>query len=317
MKYYFIVNTNSRSGKGLAIWNEIKDKLKEFDSDVQVYLTKHRGNAMRIVQKITTDHRKQNGKNATKEKITIVALGGDGTINEMVNGIVDFENVILGYIPTGSGNDLAKGLGITRDPIEGLKVVLGKEPVIKTIDIGEVKRGELKRRFAVACGMGFDASICHYALVSKFKYFLNKINLGRLTYVGIAIRRIFAGETFTVEMTIDDGEPRVFEKTYFVTTMNNPYEGGGFMFCPKACQMDGIFDVIIVSKVPKLKILAVLPTAFWGKHVMFSGIDLFRGKKVVIKAKEPMMLHVDGETLFPRKHVEVSVLPSTLNIIVG
>jgi diacylglycerol kinase family enzyme len=118
MKYHFIVNENARSGKGKRIWDEIKDKVAKMNIDWQVHFTRYRGHGVKMVQEITL----------AEEECTIIAIGGDGTVNEVVNGIVNFEHVTLAYIPAGSGNDFARGLKLTTDPLKALDIILNKKP---------------------------------------------------------------------------------------------------------------------------------------------------------------------------------------------
>ncbi|MCL2865187.1 MAG: diacylglycerol kinase family lipid kinase [Lachnospiraceae bacterium] len=306
MKYYFIVNKESRSGKGGVIWSIIEPKLQAMDIQMEVFFTERRGHASKLVQAV----------NELGAECVIVVIGGDGTFNEVMNGISNFDQVSLGYIPAGSGNDLARSLGLVRDPFKALEVVMHPKK-IQMLDIGVVTRLGKSRRFVVSTGLGFDAAVCHQSAVSKMKHLLNKLRIGKLTYVGIALGRLFHDPPVTMEVCIDDEAPRVFEKTYFVTAMNMPYEGGGFKFCPEAKFDDGKLDVIVVSGMSKLRVLRILPTAFSGKHVGFSGVDVFRCEKVVFRAEKPMMLHVDGEALFLRRQVEVDVLPGRVRMIMG
>jgi YegS/Rv2252/BmrU family lipid kinase len=274
--------------------------------DKAVHFTEYRGHGIKIVQKITS----------SDEEITIVAIGGDGTVNEVVNGIVNFDKVTLAYIPAGSGNDFARGLGLTADPLKALDIIVNKRPV-KVLDLGEVKRAGKVRKFAISTGIGFDAAVAHQVAVSKWKHFFNRIKLGKLTYVAIAIERLFNDPTIRMEIVLDDGEPRVFENTYFASMMNSPYEGGGFKFCPEAEFDDGYLDVMVAANMTKLQVLIALPKSFKGNHIKASGVHIFRCKKVKITAEKPVVIHSDGEALFLRNQVEGRVLPGVLRTIVG
>lgn len=202
----------------------------------------------------------------------------------------------LGYIPTGSGNDFTRALNIPTNPKKALEVVLNPGRIIP-VDIGYAEMYSVPRRFVVSAGIGFDASVCHYVEKSRFKSFLNKINLGNLVYTGVALKRLFLDPLVDVELTLDDSEPLSFSKVYFAACMNNPYEGGGFLFCPDAKTDDGMLDVIVASNLPRLKVLFVLPTAFFGKHTGFSGVDIFRCRKAEIRVKDLCPIHTDGEPI--------------------
>ena len=224
----------------------------------------------------------------------IVALGGDGTVNEVVNGIVRIKDTVLGYIPTGSGNDLAGGLGLSTDPMTSIEHILENKSHLQ-MNVGVVEVEGMKRRFAVSSGMGWDAAICHEVAVSKLKKFLNKIKLGKLSYVAIAVKQIFAFKTAPMEVQIDGKEPMKFNSNFFSAVMNSPYEGGRVMMCPAASWSDDLLDICIVDNVPKLKLLLVIPLAYKGWHKFFKGVHIKRGEKMTLRSSKPLPMHVDGE----------------------
>jgi diacylglycerol kinase family enzyme len=142
MRYCFIINPNSRSQRGRAIWEEVQKELEKSQIKYEIYLTERRKNATAIAAMLTAD----------QEEKTLVVLGGDGTVNEVLNGIQNFDHVILGYIPTGSSNDFARGMKIPKDPVKALYLVLHPQAIQK-MDIGVVDYGEKSRRFAVSAGI--------------------------------------------------------------------------------------------------------------------------------------------------------------------
>lgn len=302
--YHFIVNPNARSGLGKKVWSHLETILKQENLEYQVHFTKYQRHSTRIVREITEDGEHHN----------IVVLGGDGSVNEAVNGIHDFSKVTFGYIPIGSSNDFARGLGISADPATALRNILHPTKT-KSMDIGVLRYKDKERNFANSTSLGLDAAICHEAVVSKVKVFLNKIKLGKLTYVIIALRRLFLDKTCQVSITVD-GEKSTFKNVYFTAVMNNLYEGGGFMMCPKANPSDGLLDAIVVSDIPKLKIFFLLSTAYKGKHVRFKGVNTFQGKHIVIETERPMAVQTDGEPIFQKNRVEVSPSEKQLNVII-
>ena len=108
------------------------------------------------------------------ESVKVIIAGGDGTLNEVFNGIRDYSKVTLGYIPSGSGGDFARDLGISLDPKEALNSILSPKEY-KLMDVGNLTNAECNKRFCVSAGIGFDAAVCHEALHSKLKIILNKI----------------------------------------------------------------------------------------------------------------------------------------------
>lgn len=303
MKYTFIINPNSRSGKGGMVWEFIQPELLKRGVDYEYYCTTHTGHATQLAENITSDGEEHN----------LIVLGGDGTVNEVINGIKDISKVILGYIPTGSGNDFARGMKITKDPIKALEVILHPKE-IKKVDIGVLSRAGKKRRFAISAGIGFDAAICHQVAISKYKYILNKLKLGKFSYVFVALNRLFHDKTVNAEVFLDNQSVQTFKKVYFVAFMNQPFEGGGFKFCPKAKADDGKLDVIVISNLPKLIVLMLLPTAFKGWHVLFPGVTVMQGEKVSVIMDQALAIHTDGEPSYLRKSISAELLPAQLRV---
>lgn len=303
--YHFIVNPHSRSKMGQEIWNEVETILVNRQIEYKVYFTKFQKHATRLVAEIT----------ANGGEHTIVVLGGDGTVNEVINGIADFARVTLGYIPTGSSNDFARSLSLPATPSKALDVIL-RQPNITLMDVGELHyHNQKKRFFGVSAGIGFDASVCHQAVVSKLKLFLNRIRLGKLTYAGIAISQLFGTSPGGMTVTLDCREPLHFEKVYFTAIMNQRYEGGGFMFCPKAESNDRKLDVIMIEGLSKLAILLLLPTAFLGKHTFSKNAHIFQCSIVTIESEKPLPVHTDGEPIYLQSKIFASCAAHQLRII--
>jgi YegS/Rv2252/BmrU family lipid kinase len=244
----------------------------------------------------------------------IVALGGDGTVNEVVNGIVRIKDTVLGYIPTGSGNDLAGGLKLPTDPMTSIEHILENKSHLQ-MNVGVAQVEDQTRRFAVSAGMGWDAAITHEVAVSKLKKILNKLKLGKLSYVAIALKQIFAFKTSPMEIQIDDKAPMKFENNFFSAIMNSPYEGGRVMMCPKASWSDDLLDICVVDSVPKLKLLMVIPLAYKGWHRFFKGVYIKRGEKMTLRSKKALPVHVDGENYGYHKELTVWLEKEKLRVI--
>lgn len=304
--YTFIVNPNARSGLGHKIWSSLEEVLKERNVEYKVLYTKYQHHATKLTKELTS----------SGEECTIVALGGDGTINEVMNGICDISKVTLGYIPIGSSNDFARSLKLSTDAHEALNHILNPS-AYKFINVGKMEYKDKKRRFAVSAGLGFDAAVCHQIVISKLKLFLNKLHLGKLTYVAVAIQRLMAQTPRPMTLTFDDGRVVSFDKAYFAASMNHKFEGGGFMFCPKADPSDDILDVIVASDISKLKVLCLLPTAFKGWHVHVKGIHIFQCKTVEYTSDIALPVHTDGEPVFLQKKVRMGLEPEKLRLILS
>lgn len=290
--YSILVNPASKSGNGKHIWQEVKQILEENKIKYQVYFTKKSGDGTRYAKELT-------GENEDV-LLKLIVLGGDGTMNEVVQGICDFEKVEIIYIPTGSSNDLSRSLGNKMSTKERVSAMLESHRIQET-DIGTAtlinEKGEtvLRKRFIVSSGIGFDAAVCEEAFRSRIKKTLNKFGLGKLTYLGIALKHLLALRAVPCEILVDDSEILPVKRIMFVACMNHPYEGGGFKFCPDADYGDGLLDLCILGNMPKWKMLFALPAALKGKHTGFREVYLKRAKKVSVTLKEPLFVHTDGE----------------------
>lgn len=304
--YHFIVNPSSSSGRGKMLWELIEKKLLAEKIPYLLYMTDGEGAATKFAADITKGD----------EDVTIVVCGGDGTMNEVVSGIRDYSKVTLGCIPTGSSNDLCRDLGTPKDPIKMIDIVLHPTNIVK-MDIGKITHAEGSKNFAVSMGVGFDAAICYEANFSKLKNILNKIKLGKLTYLGVSLKQLAGAKKVGATIVLDDDKEIKVDRLLFATCMVHRYEGGGFMFCPEADYSDGELDVLVVGDISKLKVLGVLPTATKGKHLGNEGINMYRAKKVNIKTEQPMHVHVDGESAGVREEVTITQEDTQVNLILG
>ena len=307
--YHIIINPASRSGKGRKIWEQqVAPILKQEQIPYKPYFSQKTGDISKFVAEILTKN--------VERPLRLIILGGDGTINEALQGMPDSTEVILGYIPTGSSNDLARDLGIPKNPSAALKLILHTGHA-RPMDLAAISYGDnTLRRFAVSCGIGYDAAVCEEVARSKLKKAFNKIGLGKLTYLGIALKQLFATKRVTGQLTLDDNDPITIEKMLFTTGMVHRYEGGGFMFCPKANDNDGILDLCIAGNISKLLILFALPTAFKGKHYLFKRITAYQAKQFRMETSSPMWIHTDGEVLNCGTTLTVTCLPDAIQIMV-
>lgn len=305
--YDFIVNPASCTGKGLKIWEKtIEPELKKKKIPYEVYFSQKAGDVAVLAQEITSD--------IGNEKKYLIVLGGDGTVNEALQGITFSENLIFGYIPTGSSNDLARDLELPKDPLKVLDQILFHGTVLP-MDIGMVTYPHGHRYFAVSCGIGFDAAVCEEAMHSRMKLVLNKIGLGKLTYAGIALKQIIACRSNPCSIETAEGETMHLPRLLFSASMIHEYEGGGFKFCPEADDRDGLLDICTVGKIPKPVVVLALPTAFFGKHYMFKGITWHRSKKVEIRTTYPLYMHTDGEVFTSTDHIIIECMKEKLLFI--
>lgn len=302
--FHFIVNPNARSGLGLSIWKNIEKKLIQDSVTYNMYFTKYPQHATKLASEIT----------AGGEALTLIVLGGDGSVNEVVNGIRHLDKITLGYIPIGSSNDFARGLGLPANPMEALEVVLHSTRT-RTINLGLLSYLSETRRFAVSSGIGYDAAICHEVSVSRLKRILNKLRLGKLAYVAVSLHCLYRCKAGAMTVTLNDNKSFSFKKTYFAAAFNLPYEGGGCKFCPNARPDDNLIDLIVIADVPKIQALAILPAVFSGKHTHMKGVHIFRCHTAQIDSVPALPVHSDGEPISPQRSVAFSLENGYINVI--
>lgn len=287
--YHFVINPSSGSGRGLSVWITIKHELDRLEVPYRFTLLKGPGEAGTLAQTLSQ----------SDLPCTLAVIGGDGTINETLNGLTDFSNITFACIPTGSGNDFVRGLHLEQDPVKALHRILQPAEVLP-VNVGQTlcrtPDGKTSSfAYGVSTGIGFDASVCNAVLHSRLKKVLNRFHFGKLIYLFTALWQLFTMRRCPLTVTLDDGRTLTFQKVYFAAAMNLPYEGGGFQFAPEALPGDDCIDLIIASGIPRLRVLTLLPLAMKGQHVGKRGVHLIRCKKASIHAERPLCIHTDGE----------------------
>eukprot|EP01133_Synstelium_polycarpum_P004684 gene4684-5470_t len=236
---------------------------------------------------------------ANKNFDIIVAVGGDGTINEIGSKVI-LQNKVLGIIPFGSGNGLARFLKIPMSPVKAIKVI--NELNIKQIDTATFND---KVYFNMA-GMGFDAHISSIFAGHKTR--------GLSGYVKLGLQEMLSYKPATYTITVDG---KVFTRTAFVVSIANSSQyGNNAHISPLASVSDGLLDVCVVRNFPlyKLPLLAYhMMTANTHRTDM---VEIIQGKQIHISRPKEDAIHIDGEPFFMGKDIDISVKPLSLNIIV-
>jgi diacylglycerol kinase (ATP) len=295
-RVFVILNpTAGRGAAGRAI-DSLLEELDRAGVEGRVERTKRRGHAIDLAEAAVRD-----GWGA------VVAAGGDGTVNEVVNGLMaaagDGPSVPLGIIPVGSGNDFAGLVGVPLDPREAVRLLLKAQP--RAIDVGRV--GD--RWFTNGVGVGLDARVAiEAARVRRLR--------GMAIYVWALARilRRFRPPHMQVYL---DGEREVDRRMTLVTIGNGARHGGGFWICPDAKVDDGLLDVCMCDELSRLGVLSFLPRVLRGTHVGASCVHMHRVKHVRVTSKDPLPVHTDGEILAEAAHeVVVEIHPGRLRVLV-
>lgn len=308
-KIYFIVNPKAKNGSCREIWRNIETNLGEMKISFLAFFTEYPGHAKEIAESIAL--------NAKGKPITIAAVGGDGTLHEVVNGTAGYSNVMVGFIPGGSGNDFSRGFAIPKKAAAALHLLIRKNrKASHLIDLGKIQHNQLQETYFMNnMGVGFDAVVAKEANESEMKRLLNRVSLGRLVYVYILIKKLFTFRCLPMEISVD-GKEYKYDDAWFVTVSNQQYYGGGMKIAPDALPDDGVLDVTVVHNLSRWKLLLVFISVFWGKHTLFREVEQFAGKSISILSENKVLTHADGEVI-GYTPLKIHACPKSLKIVSG
>lgn len=237
----------------------------------------------------------------------IVSAGGDGTLNEVVNGIaVAGCQAALGIVPLGTGNDFARHLGVPQEVDQAIEQVRGAQT--RQIDVVRVT-SDLTRYFVNVSSGGFSGLVDE-KLTPELKR-----TWGPLAYVRSAAAAFPELRGYTTYVTLDDAEPLILD-LYNVIIANGRYVAGGIPVAPEAEVSDGLLDVVLIPERGKADLALLAAQMLIGKHLSSDAIIFHRAKRVAIKSKPGMWFNVDGE-LIGNEPATFELLPGALRCVVG
>ncbi|MBR3120058.1 diacylglycerol kinase family protein [Oceanobacillus profundus] len=282
--YIFIINPKAGSGRALKVFSDIQNSAVYRQMDSQYFFTEYEGHGEAIARKISAD----------PEGKTIIVVGGDGTIHEVMNGLISTE-IRIAFIPAGSGNDFARGCGIKGKPEEILRKII-EHNMVRPYWIGNYTAdGYGVHKFVNSIGFGFDAAIAHAANQSSYRRFLNALGLGTLSYVIALIYVLMYYKPMSMELEIDN-EKRILKDCWMVTIANHPYYGGGMKIIPTAVIQPNVFPLLIIHSISKWKVLALFITVFLGIHTRFKEVEILEATTLKITAETSIPFQTDGQT---------------------
>jgi YegS/Rv2252/BmrU family lipid kinase len=239
---------------------------------------------------------------------TIVAVGGDGTVHEVLNGIMlrpQDDRPVMTVLPTGSGNDYGRTLGISFDLSTAVRqIATGCE---KRVDVG-VCNGQY---FANSMAIGLDARVTAKAVELKVTTGWSGIWLYARALLYVLFNQFYS---HSVTVTIDEDEPKQMDMTIIALTNGATY-GGGFRVTPDAIGDDGLLDACIVDKLSLPSALWRLPFVVLGRHTWMRPVTMTHVRALRLSSERPVEGQIDGETMIETEY-EVSVLPQELRVLV-
>lgn len=291
MKHLFIINSKAGKGKAIKLIPDIKNAFKDSSEEFIIEVTEKVGHATELVRNYVN-----------RENYRVYAVGGDGTLNEVLNGMVSTESC-LGVIPSGSGNDFIKSIYKEKLPENIIKDTINGKT--KMIDLAKVD----DRYFINISSVGIDAEVVDNAKIFKKYPFIS----GKIAYILSAIITILMYKYKSIQLIIDDRELTL--KNTLIAFANGKYYGGGMKVAPSADIQDGFFDICVINKLSRVKMLTLFPRLIKGTHSQIKEVSFYKGKKVAINSKEEITVNIDGE-IMKRKNVIFEIIPRRINFIV-
>jgi len=306
-RWLVVVNPNAGSRKGEKDWPRISRLLNDHSFNYKAVFTENRKHAIELTSKAIQEGFKK-----------ILVVGGDGTLNEVVNGIFNqksypAKDILVGMIPVGTGNDWGKTYDMPRKYKQAIEVI--KKEHVFTQDIGHIRfdssEGPQERYFVNVSGMGYDALVA-----LKTNRMKDKGRGGTLAYLMNIFTGLFQYRNTHFNIKVDGKE--VFKGK--VLSMNLgicKYNGGGLMQVPDAIPDDGLLDITVIKGISKFTIIKNVAKLYDGSFIKLKFVEQFRGGSctIVSKPEGVVLLEADGESL-GHSPLQFTVIPKALNVII-
>ncbi len=294
MKYYLIVNPYSGGGKGLKIQKKIQPIFESAEVELEIIYTTHSGHGKELAQSLDF-----NGFDG------ICPIGGDGTMHEIINGMMSREDkckIPIGLITGGTGNSFMHDLDML-DPISAAKAVIGgKKQFIDIVDLNS-KDKQIYIFNIIGWGLVTDAGI-------KAEYIRW---LGHNRYTVSAAFEVLFKKTRHAKLILDD---EIYDDDFlFIIACNTKHTGKGMKMAPKSELNDGLLDVIVVRDASRLELFSILPKVFDGSHINHPRLEYYQVKKMSIQSNNQDPLNIDGE-INGTTPFEACIVPSALEVFI-
>ncbi len=304
-EWLVVVNPNAGIGKVKRDWNKISDLLDQQGFNYQPVFTKGPRHAIKIVaEEIENGYRK------------IIAVGGDGTMNEVVNGIfkqkgVPTTDITLGMISVGTGNDWVRTFNIPKDYAGAIRIIKNEKTLLQ--DAGIVKyyhcAMEKIRYFINMAGLGFDGLVAKKTNADKEKGRGNP-----LVYFINLLASLFSFKSSNTKINVDDRE--IKDKIFSIGIGIGQYNGGGMHQAPAALPDDGLFDLTLIKDMSKWSVITSIRKLYNGSIASHKRVETLVGKSIRIESEHPILLEADGESL-GESPFEFQIVPKSVKVIVN
>lgn len=292
MSDHWTIIANPVSGRGRAkrLGQQVVEALREQGVNADLVLSEQPGDCERLAREAVDRGVRQ-----------IAACGGDGTVHEVVNGLAG-SGAIMGIVPCGRGNDLARALNLPSDAADVVDMLVNGG--IRKIDLGKI--GD--RFFITIASLGFDT-----AVAQATRSHPSSLG-GTATYALGVLRTLMQYQCPEVQLTGDFG---TFEgRILLVASANTPFYGSGIQIAPRAVVDDGVLDICIVKAMPRRTVLRLFSKVYSGSHVGYSAVQMVQTKMLKIESKDSLWLFADGEPMCETPAI-IEIAPGALQIKVA
>jgi len=302
-EWLVVVNPNAGSGQGAKDWTTITSFLEKYKIKYRSVTTTKKHDAIRISRRgVEEGYRK------------VLAVGGDGTVNEVVNGCFrqktcDTKELTVGVITVGTGNDWGRMFNIPMDYGEAVRVISQEKRILQDTGIVYYFDGtrRLKRYFINIAGLGFDAIVCRNTNIQK-----DKGRSGKALYFWTLLKSLLGYRYTSTEVDIDG---KVFRNEVFTMSLGiGKYSGGGMIQTPNAIPDDGLFDITIIKRMRKGEVIRSLRMLYDGSILEHPKTAGYTGQVILVDSDPLIHLEADGESL-GHSPIEFNILPQSINII--
>lgn len=290
VQYEIIINPESGSGKGLHVWQVVKKALNDQHIPYKAHLSNAAGQPRVLAAKI--------GQVRTLATTCVIVIGGDGTLHEVIDGLMHITQqtpLPVAYIPAGTGNDFARGYGISTKPFQALHQILDNHNS-HTINVGQFINREQRGIFLNNFGIGFDAAIVHQTNASRMKRFLNHHHLGTLSYISKAIGVLIHQPAFDVQVTMGKYHYH-YPNGFLVVSSNHPYIGGGIRVAPDQKIDQNELELVVLEKRGPLRLLGSIILFALGQVTHSPYAHVFHGSTIDYQIAPAQDGQIDGEEL--------------------
>ncbi len=306
--YQFIVNPSAGAGRGYRIWKKLEQQLENDSREYQVFFTENLGDAAEIARRLTADR--------SDAKI-IVVVGGEGTYNEVLNGVSFKGTLTFGYVPAGFRNALSKGFQSYWRVKRQIRRIL-QPKYYRLLDYGVITSGGdqiFTRRFAGRCGIGLDAAICHDLLTCPVKNQMGRIRMMRVLNFVLGLKQLVFAKPTKGYILLDGSKKVEFNHIYFMSFLIHREEGKKKKVPENAEIDDGKMTVYVASTSSRRKMIPILMDVIMGIRKKERGVRVFECREASVHLNRPQAVHVDGESCQCQQDIEIRCIPKRIRMI--